>query len=391
MYFRKPTLSFGFILDLKAWKDTSGFKCFCQHCACLHSEYAQQTGKTSPDKYQFISPCTGLWCAAKEWAWWDSLCHSSSHNPVTKSNFQDRLTEGQKGIIFATHTSLFFLFWQWPKHIFQHYLLSHRMSWLLLMLQSSSHDSSRKAETEKKNQDCWHLRYLDWNTSNCYFSQEKGLACILFAASVAVQKKQSNKIQHICKRGTAFNVSNELCTGCGSKSELGVIICSVSKKSVPNQELYFLFQRASYSTITAAYLSSSLSTALAPLHGFCFFLAFVILGFAISSWMKTPRIPNPNSLLSCYEQKKSECSVKELKKDIFTTFNSHLHRPHQINVLSTQSAKGWLWCREKHLLGSFVFHFLESICKKQHNRNNSSLNFSCLLHSQMSSPRGIWY
>lgn len=185
------------------------------------------------------------------------------------------------------------------------------MSWLLLMLQSSSHDSSRKAEIEKKNQNCWHLRYLGWNISNCYFSQEKGLARILFAASVAVQKKQSNQIQHICKCGTAFNVSNELCTGCGSKSELGVIICSVSKKSVPNQELYFLFQRASYSTITAAYLSSSLSTAPASLGGFCFSLVFLILSFAISSWKKTQEYQDPTLCSVAMNKIRSECSEKK--------------------------------------------------------------------------------
>lgn len=134
-------------------------------------------------------------------------------------------------------------------------------------------------------------------------------------ASVAFQKMQSNKIQHICKCGTAFNVSNELCTGCGSKSKLGVI-CSVSEKSVPNQELYFLFQRASYSTITAAYLSSSLSTAPASLDGFCFFLAFVILGFAVSSWKKIQEYQNPTLCSVAMNKMKSECSVKKLKKNI---------------------------------------------------------------------------
>lgn len=43
-YFRKRTLSFGFILNLKAWKDMPGFKGYCQHCAWLCNEHIQHTG-----------------------------------------------------------------------------------------------------------------------------------------------------------------------------------------------------------------------------------------------------------------------------------------------------------------------------------------------------------
>lgn len=292
-YFRKPTLSFGFILDLKAWKDISGFKCFCQHCACLHSECTQQTGG-KPASRNSSSSLPACGCGVQQRSQpGETACVTDPQTILSlRAVFKTDWWRARRGLSLQ-YTFLYFLFWQWPKHIFQHYPLSYRMSWLLLMLQSSSHDSSRKAETEKKNPNCLHLRYLGWNTSNSYFSREKCLARILFAVSVAFQKMQSNKIQHICKCGAAFNVSNELCTGCGSKSELRVIICSVSKKSVPNQELYFLFQRASYSTITAAYLSSSLSTASASLDSFCFFLAFIILGFAISSWKKTQEYQNP--------------------------------------------------------------------------------------------------
>lgn len=158
------------------------------------------------------------------------------------------------------------------------------------------------------------LEILGWNTSNCYFSQEKCPTQILLAASVAFQRMQSKHIEHICKCGTAFNVSNELCTGCGSKSELGVIICSVSKKTVSNQELYFLFQRASYSTITAAYLSSSLSTAPASLDVFYFFPAFLILGFTISSWKKIQEYQNPTLCSVAINKMKTECSVKKKKE-----------------------------------------------------------------------------
>lgn len=129
----------------------------------------------------------------------------------------------------------------------------------------------RNAKLERKKK-CWHLRYLAWNTSNCYFSQEKCLArCVLFAASVVFQRMQSSQIQHFCKCGTAFSISDELCTGCDSKSELRVIICSVSKKRPKPRELYFLYQRASCSTVCTAYLSSSLSTAPASLSedAFC--------------------------------------------------------------------------------------------------------------------------
>lgn len=137
------------------------------------------------------------------------------------------------------------------------------------------------------------------------------MAHILFAASVAVKRSNQIKFSIFANVELHLNVSNELCTGCGSKSELGVIICSVSKKSVPKQELYFLFQRASYSTITAAYLSSSLSTAPASLDGFCVFLAFLILGFAIPSWKKIQEYQNPTICSVAMNKIKSECSVKK--------------------------------------------------------------------------------
>lgn len=375
----------------------SGFKCFCQHCACLHSEHTQQTGGKPALRNTTSLPVCGCGVQQKSQSGETACVSDPQTTLLLRAIFKTDWWKARRWL-FLQHTLLYFLFWQWPKHIFQHYPLSYRISWLLLLLQSSSYDSSRKAEIKKKKKNSWHLRYLDWNTSNCYFSQEKCLARILFAASIAFQKMQSNQIQHICKCGTAFNVSNELCTGCGSKIELGVIICSVSKKSIPNQELYFLFQRASYSTVTAAYLSSSLFTAPASLDVwmvFFSFLAYVILGFAISSWKKAQEYQNPTLSSLAMNKMKSECSVKILKKNIFATFYSPLYRPHQINSVffSTQSAKGWLWCRKKHLLGSALFSlpFLESICKKHHDRNNSALNFFCILHSQMSSPRGIWY
>lgn len=116
IYHFKPTLSFGLILNLKACKDLSGFKCSCQHCAWLHSEYIQHTGvggKVSPEKYQFITLQTFAVC--KEGSnTVRQLVSSSPDNPVTKGSFKDRFMEGQKRIIFDTH------FFVSQKHIFQH-------------------------------------------------------------------------------------------------------------------------------------------------------------------------------------------------------------------------------------------------------------------------------
>lgn len=136
---------------------------------------------------------------------------------------------------------------------------------------------------------------------------------------------------------------------------------------------------------------------LLPFHCSCLsrwflFLAFVILGFAISSWKKTQEYQNSTLRSVARKKKKSECSVKKLKKNIFTIFNSHLHSPHQINsvfLLHPICQRMTLMQGETPPRQCFVFLFLEK--KKQHDRNNSALNFFCILHSQMSSPRGNWY
>lgn len=99
-----------------------------------------------------------------------------------------------------------------------------------------------------------------------------------------------------------INISDELCTGCDSKSEIHVIICSVSKKPSPKPALISIpkgkLQHYLYCIpFLLPFHCSSFSE-----DAFCFFFALVTLGLAISSWKKIQEYQN-QTLLSCYEQK----------------------------------------------------------------------------------------
>lgn len=146
------------------------------------------------------------------------------------------------------------------------------------------------------------LEILGWNTSNCYFSQEKCPAQILLAASVAFQRMQSKHIEHICKCGTAFNVSNELCTGCGSKSELGVIICSVSKKTRFKPRALFSVPKGKLQHYHCC-IPFLLPFHCSSLSGWFLFLSCISdFRFCNFKLEENSGIPKPNPLLSCYQQ-----------------------------------------------------------------------------------------
>lgn len=128
---------------------------------------------------------------------------------------------------------------------------------------------------------------------------------------------QSSQIQHFCKCGTTFNVSDELCTGCDSKSELHVIICSVSKKPQTKRALFSVpkgkLQHHLYCIpFLLPFHCSNLSE-----DAFCFFLVLVILGFAISSWKKTQEYQNQTLCSVVMSKRRSEHSVAQRSRKIF--------------------------------------------------------------------------
>lgn len=169
----------------------------------------------------------------------------------------------------------------------------------------------------------------------------------------------------------------------------------LQKKSPKPEELYFPFQRASCSTISTAYLSSSLSTAPASLFWGCFLFLSHIHDFRFCNFKleKKPGVPKGKPLLSCYKQKEKQMlSGRKFKKNIFTIFNSHLHRAHQTMYvfLHPVCQMMTLMQGEHSLRQSFISLFFKCICKKQHDRKQLSSQF--LLHFAFSNfqPKRNW-
>lgn len=163
-----------------------------------------------------------------------------------------------------------------------------------------------------------------------YFSQKKFLVYVLFAASAVFQRMKSSQIQHFCRHGTAFSISDELCTGCDSKSKLHVIICSVSKTPKPKEVIFH-----SKGQVAAPSLLHTFLPPFPLLQPLFLKMLFVFphtheCRFCNFKVEENSGSPKADPLFICYEQEeKWVLKQREVQEIFFTIFNSHLHGVHQ--------------------------------------------------------------